>query len=339
MQRSSTSHVSTANMTQESQGQKRKERDEDDMGAQFYANIDPRLLDDVAATNIVLSNISPKISHTSSPLFIPGLHLSGASSNKITQKSPKRVKLDHPKRLPTIMPGGKGYRATNTTRHWSKAYAGAPSKHLETQRNDVAWKVASSGGNPPPLPSIIQHTYKVSGYAHLRPALEELLKSPNFQNALDGASSIQDEQRRKEEKKRLSDERNESITKYELVVESLERRFTFERRMRNAGVEKVFVRATASLQRISKTFKARKAMIKRGKSSGLRTCWSFRMSKPTREEIEGMKEDEFDEALEEGLDEAYNWAYQERISELQADRGDHLRKQVARHLECLYRWT
>jgi hypothetical protein len=126
--------------------------------------------------------------------------------------------------------------------------------------------------------------------------------------------------------------------KYEGVVSSLERKFTFERRMKNAGAEKIFVRATASLQRISKNMKLRKAMIKRGKSTGLRTCWSFCTSRPVKEDAERMREDEFNEALEEGLDEAYDWAYQESVKEFQEDRGEDLRKQVARHLECLYRW-
>lgn len=347
MKISSPLSTSTTAITQETQGRKRKERDEDeseesdededDDDSNFYSKIDPQLLADIPSAKITLPGSDSKSSPKQSPLFIPGLNLSSAAHHATPGPASKRLKPNTPTRIQSPESRLKPSHWSNKSK-WFQKHAQSPSKYLETRRSDVASKVVNLGGIPPPLPSTQQYTYKAAGHAHLRPTLEKLFRNDSVRNAVDDFMGMKEEERRREQKQKLNDERQESILKYEMVVGSLERKFTFERRMKNAGAEKIFVRAKTSLKRIAKDRKLKRAMIKRGKSSGLRTCWSFCTSKMSKEQEEQILEDEFDEALEEGMEEAFNWAYQEKIKELQEDNGLELRKKVAKNLECLYKW-
>jgi hypothetical protein len=348
-------------MEQPSGGQKRKERVEDDFDHQLYSVIDysvidPRLFDGELASDIPpLATVTPPsatVPAEASQVTIPGLcQLKNISSNDLETHPTKRIKT-------TVPPSSKPRSSIHQAPPKRKLYSGTPSEYLEAKRQSASWQLVNEGLTPPPPPrpmvphteTYFEPTLPMSQYSdlylplpiefpenhdlryhELSPDIKDLLSSYEIKKMVD---DFQAQQKRNKEKEKERRERSLDIIKYQNVMASLERKFTFERCMKNVGAQKKFARPGITPKRIAKGKKLKEGLVKRGKSSGLRTCWILGLCTPAEQDTS--EEDQFEEGLEDELNEKLNGSGCEVEKSYKGRKYWGLRKRMARDKESLF---
>lgn len=355
------SATTTTIMEQPIGGQKRKERVENDVDRQPYAVtdysvIDPRLFDgeptsNVASPAIIKLSPAPAAAETSQTT-IPGLgQLKSILSNDSEARPTKRIKE-------TAHLSSKSRSSIQRAPPKQKLYSGSPSEYLEAKRQSASWQLVNKGLTPPPTPRpmvphpetyfepppLILHyadtylqfpmefpeNYDLP-YHEVSAEIKDLLFSDETKKMVD---NFQAKQRKTGEKEKEREERSLNIFKYQNVMASLKRKFTFERRMKKAGTQKKFARPGIIPKRIAKGKKLKEGLVKHGKSSGLRTCWILGLC--TLVEEDTLEEDQIDVDFEDELNEMLNGSGYEVERSHKGRKYWGLRKRMARDKEALF---